>query len=81
MSTGVTVWILGWVGGRKDWGEDLCGFFRMRSERKGRLQQVLCYRAGDETRVVGSGGAEAEVWVCLQPPCCPGLLARVGGWG
>lgn len=38
-------------------GGDLCSPFGMGSVGKGRLKQVFCYRAGDETRNTGTGGA------------------------
>lgn len=47
--------ILGSVGGRKVGRKDLCDLLGMRSERKGKPQQVSCYRAVNET-----GGTESE---------------------
>lgn len=45
-------------------GEDLCDLLVVRSEKKGRLQQVFCYR--DENWRIGSGGEEGKVCVsCL----------------
>lgn len=35
--------------GKEGWGEDLCDPLGMGLERKGRLQQVFCYKAEDET--------------------------------
>lgn len=40
--------ITGWVG--KMVGGDLCHPLEMGAERKGRPQQVICYRPGGETR-------------------------------
>lgn len=47
--------LMEWIGVMED-GEDLCDSLRVRSERKGRQQQVFCYRAEDGT----GGGA----WIC-----------------
>lgn len=51
------VWLLGLVGGGKIGGEDLCDPLGIRSEEKGRPQQVSSYRAGDET---GGTGAQEQ---------------------
>lgn len=46
---------------RKAIEEELCALLGMRAERKGRPQQVACYRAGDEVGTrVGFGGEERE---------------------
>lgn len=49
--------VVGWdtVGGKKVEGEDLYDPLRMRSEQKGRSEQVFCYTAGDEAEGFGSG--------------------------
>jgi hypothetical protein len=39
---------------------------------------VFSYRAGDETRVNWISGAVGELWVCLQPTCCPGEELHLG---
>lgn len=36
------------MGRRKSEGEGLCGLLEMETEGKGRLQQVVCHRVGDE---------------------------------
>lgn len=47
------------------------------SERKGKLQQVVCYRAGMRLGVVLGGAEEGEVKVWSQPTYFPG---RSGMW-
>lgn len=49
--------VLRCVGGRKV-GGDLCDPLRMGSERKGRTQQVFCYKGGDESGEMRSGEQE-----------------------
>lgn len=68
-------------------GGDLYDLFGIRSEKKGRLQQVFCYRAGDETGGTGSGGVKERcrstvslldlAGVALEGVWVP---ARVGYW-
>lgn len=48
-------------------GEDLCDPLAVVSVQKGRLQQVFCYRVGDEIQGVVSGESEGEVIICSQP--------------
>lgn len=59
-SEGLPAGIGCWNNGRSlEWkvGGDLCSPFGMGSVGKGRLKQVFCYRAGDENRNTGTGGA------------------------
>lgn len=46
--------ILGSVGEKKVGRKDLCDLLSMRSERKGKPQQVSCYRAVNETEEIES---------------------------
>lgn len=48
-------------------GEDLCDPLGMESEKKGRPQQMFCYRAGDEAVGLGLEGAEGEVSTSRWP--------------
>lgn len=41
------------------------------------MQQVFCYRAGEENEQIGSGEAEGQVWILCHPTCVPG---RSGPW-
>lgn len=50
------------LGPKGELGTEIC-LILWRSERKGRLQQMICYRAGDETGA-GFGREEGEVKIC-----------------
>lgn len=59
-------WGKSWV--ERNRGEDLCNPLAVSSVQKRRLQQVFCYRVGDE---IQSGEAEGEVNICSQPTWFP----------
>lgn len=61
--------IMGRVGRRTVWGQDLCGPIGVKSERKEISQQICCYRAKNEIWGIRFEGAEVEVWTCLLPIC------------
>lgn len=50
------------MGRKKFRGEDLCDPLVVGAEWKGRLQQIVCFRAGNE--IIGFG-EEREVVICL----------------
>lgn len=73
---------LEWVQGRKS-GGDLYDLFGIRSEKKGRPQQVFCCRAGDETGGTGSGGVKERCRSTVSLLVLAGgrwVPARVGYW-
>lgn len=48
-------------------GEGICDPLAVSPVQKGRLQQVFCYRVGDEIQGLVSIETEGEVNICSQP--------------
>lgn len=66
---------------RKVCGEGFCDPLGMDSEGKGRLQQIFCYRAGNETGVgVWTEEVETERKICGQPSCSAQLACPETCW-
>lgn len=54
----------GSIGERKYWGEDLRSSLEMGTEKKGRPQQVVCYKAEDKTGKLVLEKKAGEVKIC-----------------